>query len=265
MDSIENLITYYNKSEKNDIYYKVVEKILANIHVVKDATIYELADLCYSSPATISRLVKKLGFKNYTEFKTQINYALRNYHYLNLNTRDVELVEDKDIIPFYFNFLVNNIMNIREKIEYDQIAEISDRLYQAEEVMFYSGSQEIPTHVLQKALIVSGKKATVYDDFILQEKSLQKIKEGTVVFAIIPNLIEMTPIRAILKKAKELGAFIITICSSEKNEYVKYSDLQICFDGTKTAMDVYIFMILMNLIKYDYCHRYVDNLLEKMY
>ncbi len=265
MDSIENLINYYNKSEKNDIYYKVVERILGNIHAVKDATIYELADMCYSSPATISRVVKKLGFRNYTDFKAQINYALRNYRYLNMNTRDVELAEDSDIIQFYFNFLINNILNIKEKIEYSQIARISDCLNRAEEVLFYAGSQVIPTQTLQKDLIVSNKKSIVYDDFISQEQSLDRIREGTVVFAIIANLVEMTPIRSILKRAKNLGAYVITICSGEKNEYLKYSDIQICFEGTKTSMDIYIFMILINLIKYDYCHRYVDHFLEKLY
>ena len=265
MDSIENLIAYYNKSEKNDIYYKVVEKILANIHAVKDATIYELAEMCYSSPATVSRLVKKLGFENYVDFKTQISYALRNYHYLNMNTRDVELVEDGDIIPFYFNFLLNNIMNLKDHIRYGQIAAVSDCLDQAEEVLFYAGSQEIPTHALQKAMIVSGKRASIYDDFLSQERSLEKVQEGTLIFAIIPNLLEMTPIRSILKRAKERGARILTICSGEKNEYAKYSDLQICFKGTKTSMDVYIYMILINLIKYDYNRRYVDHMLEQMY
>lgn len=155
-------------------------------------------------------------------------------------------------------------MSLKNNLRYEQIAEISDCLYQAEETLFF-GSEEIPTHILQKAMIVTRKKASTYKDIVSQEDSLQFVREGTVIFAAIPNLIEMTPIRSVLKKAKNKGAFIITICSEERNEYQKYSDLQIHFEGTKTSMDIYIFMIIVNLIKYDYCHRYVDDFMEEMY
>lgn len=264
MDSIDKLLDFYNKSDEQDMYHNVVEHVLKNIHKVEEVTIYDMADLCFSSTATISRLVKKLDFKNYTDFKTQISYALKNYKYLNKNTREIELFEDSDIIPLYFNFLLNNIAALKEEIEYSHIAEISKKFHEAEEVFFYS-YPKVQTNILQKALIVSGKKAYDYDNFVAQEKSLKKVKEKMLVFAVIPNLIEMTSMHSIIRRAKEKGAVVITICSQKKNDYKRYSDIQISFDGTKTSMDLYLFMILINLIKYDYTYHYVDSLIEKLY
>lgn len=264
MDSIETLIGYYNKSDEEDLYHKVVGHILKNLHKVCDSTIYDLADLCYSSPSTISRLVKKLEFDNYMDFKSKIFYALKNYRYLNRNTRDVDVQEDCDIIPLYFNFLINNIMALKESLDYKAIAAVSDCLNNAGEVLFYS-YPEVQVNILQKSLIVSGKRASIHDSIASQENSLENVKKDTVVFAIIPNLVEMAPMRSILKKAKGQGATIITVCSEKKNDYTKYSDIQINFDGTKTSMDLYLFMALTNIIKYDYCHRYVDNLIEELY
>lgn len=119
--------------------------------------------------------------------------------------------------------------------------------------------------MLQKAMILSGKKANVYEDISTQEDSLKAVGENTAVFAVIPDLLEMTPLRSILKKAKRQGAFIISICSDPQNVYEKYSDLQIGFEGTKTSMDTYLFMILVNLIQTDYCRRYVEEVLEELY
>ena len=153
---------------------------------------------------------------------------------------------------------------LKERITYQQIAEISDHLHQAENIAFYS-SQEGMLHVLQKAMILSGKKANVYEDISTQEDSLKAVGENTAVFAVIPDLLEMTPLRSILKKAKRQGAFIISICSDPQNAYEKYSDLQIGFEGTKTSMDTYLFMILVNLIQTDYCRRYVEEVLEELY
>ena len=96
MDSIETLLTYYNRSDKNSIDHAVIEKILENIHSLKNATIYDLAEMCYSSPATISRLMRKLGFENYTEFKAQMGNALKNFRYFNRNSNGMEMSGDSD-------------------------------------------------------------------------------------------------------------------------------------------------------------------------
>lgn len=264
MDSIETLINYYNKTSEKDMYHQVVEHILRNIHKVDKISIYDLADLCYSSPSTISRLVKRLEFDNYADFKSKISYALQNYKYLNQNMHEPDDIDDNDLISIYFNFLTNNISYLRSEIDNDQIKNISDHLYCAKQVFFYSYPQ-VQADILQKSLIVSGKSAYVYERIPIQEASLDQINDHTVVMAIVPNLVEMGPMRTILKKAREKGAFIITICSSKKNDYRKYSDIQISFDGTKTSMDLYLFMILTNIIKNDYCHRYLDPMLENLY
>lgn len=264
MDSIETLINFYNKSDEEDMYHKVVGHILKNIHKVGQATIYDLADLCYSSPSTISRLVKKLEFESYTDFKSRIFYALKNYRYLNRNTRDVDVAEDEDIIQLYFNFLSNNIAALREEIDYAQVRQISDRFHEAKEVLFYS-YPEVQVDILQKALIVSGRRAFAYDSLAAQEGSLGQVKKDTVIFAVVPNLLEIAPVRSVLKKAREKGGFIITVCSEKSNDYKKYSDIQISFNGTKTSMDLYLFRIVTNIIKYDYGRRYVDGIIEELY
>ena len=264
MDSIEQLIGYYNRSDDGDMYHNVVENILLNLHKVENATIYDLAEMCFSSPSTISRLMKKMGFESYTDFKTKVHHALKNFRYLNRNTKDIDVMEDSDIVSLYFNFLENNIAALRQSIEYSQIAAISDCFNDAEEVFFYS-FPEVQVNILQKLLIVSGKSARIFDTIQAKEGSLAKVKQNTVVYAMVPNLIEMAPMRSILKRAREQGATVITICSEKWNDYTKYSDIQISFNGTKTSMDLYLFMIMTNLVKYDYCHRYVDHLIEKLY
>lgn len=264
MDSIETLINYYNKSNEKDMYHQVVEHILRNIHKVGNISIYDLADLCYSSPSTISRLVKKLDFDNYADFKSKITYALQNYKYLNQNMREPDLVDNDDVISLYFNFLINNIAYLQSEIDREQIKAISDQFHLAEQIFFYSYPQ-VQVDILQKSLIISGKHSYVYERIPAQEASLDKITSKSVVMAIIPNLLEMGHMRTILKKTKDKGAFVITICSSKKNDYKKYSDIQISFDGTKTSMDLYLFMVLTNIIKSDYCHRYLNNIIENLY
>lgn len=264
MDSIEKLVTYYNESKEQNVYKEVVKQILQNMDKIENATIYDMAELCYSSPSTISRLVKKLEFKDYGDFKQKIVYSLKNYKYLNRNTRAMNIIEDSDCVDLYFNFLMNNICALREEIVYDKIWKISNYFQDAEKIFFYS-YPAVDVESIQKTLIVSGRISQLYDTIAKQKESLKDIDEKTVVFAVVPDLLEMVPMRTILKKAAEKGAVIITVCSGKNNDYKKCSDVQICFEGTKTSMDMYLFMIMVNIIQYDYSNRYLDNIMDSRY
>lgn len=263
MDSIEKLVRFYNKSDENDMYHNVVGGVLHNLDKVNSVSIYDMADLCYTSTSTISRLVKMLGFKSYPDFKSKIHYALENYRELNRNMPDVNLMRDGDIVSIYLHFLVDNILAIEDSLSYEKIAAVSDCFHEADEIFLYSYPQ-VQIHSLQKALIVSGKNAHYYNSIASAEESVAKVKKGSVVFAVIPNLIEMSPYRGILKKVSEQGATVISVCSDEQNQYKKYCKIQISYTGTKTSMDLYLFMIITNIIRDDYGRRYLEDKLEEL-
>lgn len=58
VDILYNLLTYINASYSQDMYYTICYQVLNNIEKIPDISINELADLCYTSPATISRFAK---------------------------------------------------------------------------------------------------------------------------------------------------------------------------------------------------------------
>ena len=264
MDCIERLITYYNAGSEQNVFREVVEHILRNLHKIENATIYDLAEMCYASPSTISRLVKKLEFKDYGDFKSQMSYALKNYRYLNRNTESVPIVEDQDCMYLYFDCLMKHIEHLREDMKYEDIRKISDAFFEADKVLFYS-APAVDENRLQKSLLVSGKMTYLYNTLQLQKESLNRPMKDTVIFAIVPDLLEMAPMLSILTAAKQAGAKLITLCSAKQNYYTTISDIQIAFDGTKTSMDTYLFRIIVNIIQYDYENRYLNQVIDKLY
>ncbi len=264
MDCIERLITYYNAGSEQNVFRDVVENILKNLHKVENATIYDLAEMCYASPSTISRLVKKLEFKDYGDFKSQMSYALKNYRYLNRNTESVPIVEDKDCINLYFECLMKHMQWLKDAMRYEDIRKISDAFHDADKVLFYS-APAVDEERLQKSLLVSGKMTYLFNTIQLQKESLNQSLKDAVVFAIVPDLLEMAPMLSIITTAKQEGAKVITLCSARQNYYTSFSDIQIAFDGTKTSMDTYMFRIIVNIIQYDYENRYLNRIIDKLY
>ena len=75
-DIIYNLLTFLNSSKEEDMYYSICLSIIQNLKKVPNCSINELADLCFTSTATISRFSKKFGYANFHEFKKEVAYAL---------------------------------------------------------------------------------------------------------------------------------------------------------------------------------------------
>ena len=71
-DIIYNLLMFLNSSKEEDMYYSICLSMLQNLEKVPNCSINELADLCFTSTATISRFSKKFGYANFHEFKKEI-------------------------------------------------------------------------------------------------------------------------------------------------------------------------------------------------
>ena len=80
MNTLANLFAYYNNGEQ-DVYHFVLEKILENTELFLRGSIYEIADYCSASTATISRLSQKLGYKNFSDFRHNLFDARHYYQY----------------------------------------------------------------------------------------------------------------------------------------------------------------------------------------
>ena len=61
VDILYTLMSYVNVSSPQDMYYAIAHTILTHIDQIPSISINDLADLCYTSPATISRFCKDMN------------------------------------------------------------------------------------------------------------------------------------------------------------------------------------------------------------
>ncbi len=59
-----NLINFINTNSIDDVYANAAKIILKNIYLIPDSTITDIADYCFVSTATISRLCRKLNYES---------------------------------------------------------------------------------------------------------------------------------------------------------------------------------------------------------
>ena len=66
---LSTLLRYVNGQYKKDTNYDIALALLTHYSVIPEKTINELSELCFVSPASISRFVKLIGFHSFQEFK----------------------------------------------------------------------------------------------------------------------------------------------------------------------------------------------------
>ena len=78
-NGIGPLLNFYNRLEKEDMYHKITGLLLKAVNRIGDMSIQDAADLCYTSTATVSRLVKRAGYERYNVLKEEAKQQCGNY------------------------------------------------------------------------------------------------------------------------------------------------------------------------------------------
>lgn len=66
---INRLINFLNMTTTTDINYTIARYMLTHIDHIGNLTIYDIADACYVSTASVSRFAKKIGYNSYAVLK----------------------------------------------------------------------------------------------------------------------------------------------------------------------------------------------------
>jgi DNA-binding MurR/RpiR family transcriptional regulator len=163
MNGIDEMIRYFNATPPGRTHHTIMATLLKNVHRIKSMSIEELAVICYTSPSTISRIVRSLGFKNYNNFKDNITEALLNYRLHN-----IAMPLPKDDGRRYFATYINTIhtlhASIEKKLDIECIMQITDALHDAAKVSIYCFHTNFTSYQLQYDLIMDNKETLIFNN-----------------------------------------------------------------------------------------------------
>ena len=75
------LINFINTSKVDDVYSNAAKMILENINKIPEYNITDVAEMCFVSTATISRLCRKLNYESFSDFKMDVTMNLRYFNH----------------------------------------------------------------------------------------------------------------------------------------------------------------------------------------
>lgn len=183
---LPRLLRYVNGQYKKDANYDIALSLLTHYSVIPDKTITELSELCFVSPASISRFVKTLGFDSFPDFKAACKntLAIENTDYapevMKANRKDVT-----EIIDRYTEHVINNIDYAHSHFDFNQIDVICQNISECDEVLMLGleFSTLLAQH-FQNRMALMNKYIKVALSSEEQLEAAKNLKEGSVVFIL---------------------------------------------------------------------------------
>lgn len=137
------LVLFLNTTTEQDVYYTSARIILNNIRKIPDYSITDVAKLCYVSPATISRLCRKLNFESFADFKNtvilsiqQFNYSYKNIYFPVENKNVLTLKNSDNLLKLHHESVIETLNDVYQRINTQEILQLVEMIHHCRRVIF---------------------------------------------------------------------------------------------------------------------------------
>ena len=233
--------------------------MLPNIKKINQLNIYDLAELCYTSPATISRLVKTLGYKSYAVFQTKLAECVQRYDYDNRFSisRRKSTDNEKDIVVESMEFM---LAEFKGNVDRREISRLADELHEATSVAIFGYGIRFMESALQSDLIFSGIPTDVIVSDNEQLDFARSMTGTDLALIICPDAIDsISSLTNVMHLLKEKGTKIVVFSSSDQQPFLNLADSIIQFNGRHSMSDSFYLQMLLAVITMVYRRKFIDK------
>lgn len=258
MNILQNLLELYNHLSPDSTYRTVAKGILENLDKMQNVTIYDIAEITNSSRTTVWRMVQKMGYQNFSEFRHALQNAVSQYTYYN-RMIPMKYCSDPDQILRHIKLQLNNAGQILEKsCSSELIFDLTEELYEAEKIRFYLPFQLPFVYSLQQNLAKTGKDTAycVLLPDILEDA--ETLNERSIVFISTIEYAETLDMHSVFKKAAEKSAKI-WLAGDVSTQYRRFADRILLDEEAGPVSWLTAFEGFFLALSEHYRYRYIDD------
>lgn len=260
MNAYIALINFLNCTSPSDIYYKVAQNILQNLDRIKNASIHEIAEMCYVSAPTISRFCKKLGYDSYGSFKSELAQAVSNYNYNNRFVSVDTSIDGEDSESASFLFQISQYSDVLKKsFPKEYIREIVECIHSHQRVGLFSCVPSYQLQYLQADLLMTKHEVTFCQTPQDQIEYAKTLGEDSIAVILKPERLEAKYIDDIITLLKANHVKIVLISNTKYSKQNKLADYLLCFNGNLHIVDSFCFDMLVSLLSIEYRKLYLTE------
>lgn len=200
---------------------KIAKWMIENEEDVVNTPIKDIASICSVSQPSVVRLCKKLGCNGIKELKILVDSLKANSENSNPCTFDDE---PKEIFKKVFSSSLESIERTFSDISFSEIESSSEKIINSSTISVFGigGSAFVARHLSDQLLRLGLKSMCFTDSFSIESSASNYSKDDLVIF--VSRQGESKSLLEKAKKAKNLGAHILTITTVENSTLFLLSD-----------------------------------------
>lgn len=219
-DILEKLqaTTHLSDNEKSIAIYMV-----EHLEEIPQISSREFARRCYTTATSIHRFIKKLGYKNYNDFKYNIVTSLKN-----LQVENYSIVSNEDILSLIHKISqleVESIEQTKEKLSINQFQNIIQLLTKTKciDIIANDTNARIAQYA-SHCLAIVGKIVNVYHEVDLQLQLALNVPQDHIVIIISKHALNKRLLKttALLNK-RHITTIAITSKDNQLSKQCRYT------------------------------------------
>lgn len=215
-----NVKTHYDEMGKAE--KKIADYVLLNPEKIPSLFITDLAALCASSEASVTRFSKRIGFEGFPQFKIALAQE-KSFHPVSdgITPNDTPA----DVLAKVCNDVYSSLEKTRAQIDENALAVCCEKLIDAEKIFIFGlGSSSPVAQDAAHKLFRIGFSAVAYTDNHMQAIAATHADANTVVIGVSHSGRSRDIVES-MKLAKDNGATTIAVTNIGKSPLTKTSDV----------------------------------------
>lgn len=257
MNVLMNLTEMANSQATDSIYRNLSKQILEHLDDMKCFTIYDLAEMTNSSRTTIWRLVVKLGYSSFSDFRYALQSAASQYTYYNRLVPSGYTVTSDSIIKKSQDELKDAAKLIKGHISPAMIEEMTDELLSYTKVRFYTPFRLGLLYSFQINLAKNGTDTAYFCMLPDMINDTDNLDENSLVIINTLEYAETLDMTQVFEKIKEKNAKI-WLAGDSSTHYAEYADRHLLNVVADPIAWMFSFELLINILSERYREKFID-------
>lgn len=259
-----------NCEDRSSTEANIADFILKNAKNFPEMSIYEVAEQCHTSPASISRFCKRIGDISFKDLKNaciDYNEMIENEMNLEINTEMGDIFN----IGGYFAQIIKSLNETEQLIEYSFIQRTLTFIKHAEKIAFFGATY---SNVVAKNAQIKFTRLQKYcSSFSTEENQLAEAESLTNNdLAFIISFSGTTKhIQRVSKKLRQKKIKTVILTSDDSAEICKHADIVLKVSKIKNEyfnspiIQEYAMNSMINVLYLTYAQQILQQVKEELY
>jgi DNA-binding MurR/RpiR family transcriptional regulator len=225
---------------------------------MKRVTIYDIAELTNSSRTTVWRLVQKLGYDSFSDFRFALQSAASQYVYYNRMVEQRKSVLGEKLVSEITGQLADVRELITNQFSVEEIDELADEISDSSKVHFYLPFRSSFVYSFQQNLWVDGKNSEYHCLIPDMMAATKYLDESSIAFISTIEYTETQDMTKVFDEVQKRGSRI-WLSGNDESRYADYADRIVMTLKVKPASWMIAFECYMLMLSERYRGKYIDR------